>query len=98
MFFPAKRRQPGGITNEPLSEWPMSGILDYTPYAAKEDVYGKMLVYVRDMLVSFQLRLKKTGMYIKLMAAGTMQMAGHIATFFEYRPDFDRIEVIYNAH
>ncbi|KAM0264934.1 hypothetical protein ACHAQJ_000450 [Trichoderma viride] len=92
MFFPANRHPPGGITNEPLSEWPMSGILYHTPHAAREDVYGKMLVYVRDMLVQFQLRSKKSQIHINLMATGTMHMAGYISRHFDERPEFDRVE------
>ena len=43
----------------------MNEILDYTPYAAEADVYGKMVAYVREMLVKFQLRLKKKGIFVK---------------------------------
>ncbi|KAL7791841.1 hypothetical protein V8C37DRAFT_416589 [Trichoderma ceciliae] len=93
IFFPKSRSPPGGITNEPLSEWSMNRILDYTPYPAKDDVYGKMIVYVRDMLKSFQLRLKENGIQIKLMAHGTTEMLGYIPRHFDDMPCFDRIEV-----
>lgn len=76
----------------------MSEILDYAPYAAKEDVYGKMLTYVREMLVKFQLRLKKKGILVRLISAGTVSMAGQLATYSGTQQKFDRIEVTYKAY
>ncbi|KAH6603548.1 hypothetical protein Trco_008323 [Trichoderma cornu-damae] len=93
IFFPEDRPSPDGITNEPLSEWPMNGILDYAEYVAKDDVYGKMVAYVRDMIAGFQLRLRRKGMTIKLMASGTTDMPGYIRKYFDPEPYFDRIEV-----
>lgn len=95
MFFcdKPKHGRPDGFTLEPLSEWPMNEILDYTPYAAEADVYGKMVAYVREMLVKFQLRLKKKGIIIKLANAGTVKMMGHFRKCFGAQQVFDRIEV-----
>lgn len=95
MFFcdQPKNGRPDGFTLEPLSEWPMNEILDYTPYAAEADVYGKMAAYVREMLVKFQLRLKKRGIIIKLANAGTVKMMGHFRNCFGAQQNFDRIEV-----
>jgi hypothetical protein len=98
MFFSDAQNLPNGITNEPLSEWPMNEILDYTPYAAEADVYGKMVAYVREMLVEFQLRLKKKGILVQLACAGTAKMTGHFMRHFRRAPEFDRIEVKYKAH
>ncbi|KAL6890859.1 hypothetical protein GGI43DRAFT_425328 [Trichoderma evansii] len=92
IFFPRISKTPTGFTNEPLSEWPMSEILDYAPYAAKEDVYGKMVTYVREMLVKFQLRLKKKGILVRLISAGTVSMAGYLAKYCGEQLKFDRIE------
>lgn len=71
----------------------MNEILDYTPYAAEADVYGKMVAYVREMLVKFQLRLKKKGILIRLSNAGTVKMMGHFRKCFGKERQFDRIEV-----
>lgn len=98
MFLTPTSKTPIGFTNEPLSEWPMNEILDYAPYAAKEDVYGKMVAYVREMLVKFQLRLKKQALFVRLMSAGSVTMAGYLAANCEKQPKFDRIEVICKAH
>ncbi|KAK1237983.1 hypothetical protein MKX08_002562 [Trichoderma sp. CBMAI-0020] len=89
MFFCGR---PESFTHEPLSEWPMNEILDYTPYAAEGDVYGKMATYVREMLVKFQLRLKKNRIVVKLSNAGTVKMSGHFIKCFDKEQKFDRIE------
>lgn len=73
-------------------------ILDYTPHAAEADVYGKMVAYVREMLVKFQLRLKKKGISVNLTCAGTVKMAGHFAHCYDIESRFDRIEVMHKAH
>lgn len=94
VFFIPETGQPTGITNEPLSEWPMNEVLDYTPYPAEDDVYGKMSFYVRDLVAAFQNRLKKGGMFIKIMACGLVEMVGHIPKYQHKTPYFDRIEVM----
>ncbi|RFU73039.1 hypothetical protein TARUN_9212 [Trichoderma arundinaceum] len=92
-FYPESGRLSGGITNEPLSEWPMKGMQDYMEHCASEDIYGKAYTYVRDMVASFQLRLRNKGMRINLMAHGTTEMAGFIPKYFPGTRHFDRIEV-----
>ncbi|UKZ68466.1 uncharacterized protein TrAtP1_009501 [Trichoderma atroviride] len=89
MFYCSR---PESFTCEPLSEWPMNEILDYTPYAAEADVYGKMVAYVREMLVKFQLRLKRRGIFVKLTNAGTVKLSGHLTKCFDREQKFDRIE------
>lgn len=96
MFESISGRLPGGVTNEPLSEWPMNEILDYDQCPPKEDVYGRMFVYVCDQIASFQLRLRKRGIRIKLMAHGTTDIAAYVSKYFQETPNYDRIEVIYN--
>lgn len=100
MFFcdVTQHGRPNGFTHEPLSEWPMNEILNYTPYAAEADVYGKMVAYVREMLVKFQLRLKKKGIFVKLTNTGTLKMMGFFIKCFEREPKFDRIEVMFKGH
>ncbi|EHK21420.1 uncharacterized protein TRIVIDRAFT_223032 [Trichoderma virens Gv29-8] len=92
-FFPLDRKGVYGITREPLSEWPMNEILDYSPYIAKNDVYGKMKFYLRQKVITFRARLKKKGMLIKLMNCPLNHMAGHIPKYHHETPNFDRIEV-----
>ncbi|KAL7917903.1 hypothetical protein ACQKWADRAFT_305654 [Trichoderma austrokoningii] len=92
-FEPSQQPLPKGFTNEPLSEWPMNEILDHAPYAAEADVYGKMIAYVRELLVKFQLRMKtKRGLHVKLSCTGDVQMEGQFERVFGEDVQFDRIE------
>ncbi|KAL7905389.1 hypothetical protein GGI35DRAFT_471637 [Trichoderma velutinum] len=92
-FFLPGTGQPVGITNEPLSEWPMNEILEYGPYPAEDDVYGKMHFYLREMVVAFRARLQKNPIAINVIACGLVEMPGHIPTYHRESRFFDRIEV-----
>ncbi|KAL7818033.1 hypothetical protein V8C44DRAFT_368148 [Trichoderma aethiopicum] len=94
IFYDPDGSQPTGLTNEPLSEWPMKEILEYGPYPAKGDVYGKMTCYVRDKIVAFLERLQQREIHVRLMACGLTEMVGHLhEDYDEEPPSFDRIEV-----
>ncbi|KAL7935587.1 hypothetical protein V8C35DRAFT_258169 [Trichoderma chlorosporum] len=84
---------PAGITNEPLSEWPMMEIMDYCPYPAKNDVYGKMNYYVREMIAAFRAVLGRRGMTVRLITCGLVEIAGHMRRYWRERFAYDRIEV-----
>ncbi|KAK4083880.1 uncharacterized protein Triagg1_1542 [Trichoderma aggressivum f. europaeum] len=85
--------QAEGITNEPLSEWPMNEILDYGPYPAEDDVYGKMNFYLREKVMAFRARLKKKPIIANVIACGEVEMLGHISTYHQEMRFYDRIEV-----
>ncbi|KAL7819118.1 hypothetical protein V8C26DRAFT_434213 [Trichoderma gracile] len=94
IFFNPDGSQPTGLTNEPLSEWPMKEILEYAPYPAKGDVYGKMSSYVRGMIVAFLNRVQRSSVHIRLMACGLTEMVGNLRGHYDEEPPyFDRIEV-----
>lgn len=95
IFYDPDGSQPTGLTNEPLSEWPMKEILEYGPYPAKGDVYGKMTCYVRDKIVAFLERLQQREIHVRLMACGLTEMVGHLREDYDEEPPFfDRIEVV----
>ncbi|PTB65249.1 hypothetical protein BBK36DRAFT_1169995 [Trichoderma citrinoviride] len=94
IFFNPDGSQPTGLTNEPLSEWPMKEILEYAPYPARGDVYGKMSCYIRSKVVAFLKRVEQRKINISLTACGLTEMVGQLREFYERRlPSFDRIEV-----
>ncbi|KAH0525848.1 hypothetical protein TsFJ059_009258 [Trichoderma semiorbis] len=84
---------PEGITNEPLSEWPMKEILGYGPYPAEDDIYGKMNFYLRRMVILFRARLKKKPVAAHVIACGLVDLPGHIPTYYKDSRLYDRIEV-----
>ncbi|PNP46472.1 hypothetical protein THARTR1_10794 [Trichoderma harzianum] len=92
-FFLPGTGQAEGITNEPLSEWPMNEILNYGPYPAEDDVYGKMNFYLREMVVAFRARLKRKPITANVIACGHVEMPGHIPRYHGETRFYDRIEV-----
>ncbi|KAK0761810.1 hypothetical protein N5P37_004609 [Trichoderma harzianum] len=92
-FFLPGRGPPEGITNEPLSEWPMNEILGYDPYPAEDDIYGKMNFYLRRMVVLFRACLKKKPITAYVIACGHVEIPGHIPTYHNETRFYDRIEV-----
>ncbi|KAL7958536.1 hypothetical protein V8C34DRAFT_314006 [Trichoderma compactum] len=85
--------QAEGITTEPLSEWPMNEILNYSPYPAEDDVYGKMNFYLRRMVIAFRAHLKKKPITANVIACGEVEMPGHISIYHNEMRFYDRIEV-----
>jgi hypothetical protein len=82
---------PLGSLEEPLVEWPME-LLDYPCGPARNDVYGKMFYYVRDLFVAFQKRIKGIVMTMHIISEDLEDIPDWAVANqrIEY---FDRIEV-----
>lgn len=75
----------------------MNEILNYGPYPAEDDVYGKMNFYLRRMVIAFRARLKKKPITANVIACGEVEMPGHISIYHNEMCFYDRIEVMCNS-
>ncbi|KJZ73421.1 hypothetical protein HIM_07215 [Hirsutella minnesotensis 3608] len=91
IFFRNPGSFPLGATSEPLSEWPME-LLDYEDCPSKNDVYGKMFYYLRDMLVEFQRRTASLSISVRLTCEVMAELSSWSEALQFERP-FDRIEI-----
>ncbi|KAK5994601.1 hypothetical protein PT974_05080 [Cladobotryum mycophilum] len=91
LFFQDEEKFPPGAIAEPLSEWPME-LLDCAGGRARNDVYGKMFYYVRNMFFKFHQRIKTLSLAVGINSKDFRDVPNFLL-FHSEPQQFDRIEL-----
>ena len=76
----------------PLEGWPLKDVLRKSPFA-KNDLYGRLFVYVHDALLKFCRRLENLKVCFQLFQTDAMELPSFLQRRGFGKASFDRIEV-----